>query len=35
MYVDDARFTAHYDKEQPGTAKFVRDAILVYTGMKP
>lgn len=35
MYVDDARFTAYYDKQQPGTAKFLRDAILVYTGMKP
>ncbi|MGI5854596.1 MAG: MerR family transcriptional regulator [Bacillota bacterium] len=34
MYVDDARFTAYYDKEQPGTAKFLRDAILIYTGMK-
>lgn len=33
MYVDDERFTAYYDKEQPGTAKFLRDAILIYTGM--
>jgi hypothetical protein len=32
MYVDDARFTAYYDKAQPGTAAFLRDAILVYTG---
>ncbi len=32
MYVDDERFTAYYDKIQPGTAKFLRDAILVYTG---
>jgi DNA-binding transcriptional MerR regulator len=32
MYVDDERFTAYYDKEQPGAAKFLRDAILVYTG---
>ncbi len=32
MYVDDERFTAYYDKEQPGTARFLRDAILVYTG---
>lgn len=31
MYVDDPRFTAYYDKEQPGTAKFLRDAILIYT----
>ena len=34
MYVDDPRFTAYYDKEQPGTAEFLRDAILIYTGMK-
>lgn len=31
MYVDDERFTAYYDKEQPGTAAFLRDAILIYT----
>ncbi|MCM3719358.1 MerR family transcriptional regulator [Fictibacillus phosphorivorans] len=35
MYVDDERFTAYYDKEQPGTAEFLRDAILIYTGMRP
>lgn len=34
MYVDDERFTAYYDKGQPGTAAFLRDAILIYTGMK-
>lgn len=33
MYVDDKRFTAHYDKDQPGIAEFLRDAILIYTGM--
>ena len=33
MYVDDERFTAYYDKEQSGTAKFLRDAIYIYTGM--
>ncbi|HHV95974.1 MAG TPA: MerR family transcriptional regulator [Clostridiaceae bacterium] len=33
-YVDDERFRAYYDKEQPGLAEFLRDAILVYTGMK-
>lgn len=33
MYVDDERFTAYYDKEQPGTAKFLRDAIRIYTGI--
>lgn len=34
MYVDDERFTAYYDKEQSGTAEFLRDAIFIYTGMK-
>jgi DNA-binding transcriptional MerR regulator len=34
MYVDDERFKAYYDKEQPGTAEFLRDAIYIYTGMK-
>ncbi|WP_160678097.1 MerR family transcriptional regulator [Clostridium sp. C8-1-8] len=34
MYVEDERFREFYDKEQPGTAAFLRDAILVYTGMK-
>lgn len=34
MYVDDPRFTAYYDKEQPGLAAFLRDAVLIYTGMK-
>lgn len=33
MYVDDERFRAYYDKNKPGTAEFLRDAILVYTGM--
>lgn len=33
MYVDDERFTAYYDEKQPGTAAFLRDAILIYTGM--
>ena len=34
MYVDDERFTAYYDKDQPGTAVFLRDAIYIYTGIK-
>ena len=34
MYVDDGRFTAYYDKEKPGTAEFLRDAVLIYTGMQ-
>jgi DNA-binding transcriptional MerR regulator len=33
MYVDDERFKAYYDKEQPGTAEFLRDAIRIYTGI--
>lgn len=34
MYVDDERFTAYYDKEQPGLAAFLRDAVHIYTGMR-
>jgi DNA-binding transcriptional MerR regulator len=34
MYVEDERFTQYYDKEQPGLAAFLRDAILIYTGIK-
>lgn len=34
MYVDDERFKAYYDEKQPGTAEFLRDAILIYTGIK-
>lgn len=30
MYVDDERFTAHYDKIAPGCAVFLRDAIMIY-----
>lgn len=33
MYVDDERFTAYYDTEQPGTAAFFRDAIHIFTGI--
>ncbi len=32
MYAEDERFTAYYDKKQPDTAKFLRDAIFIYTG---
>jgi DNA-binding transcriptional MerR regulator len=32
MYVCDERFKAYYDKEQPGMAEFLKDAILIYTG---
>lgn len=31
MYVDDDRFRAYYDKEQPGCAEFLRDAVKIYT----
>ena len=31
MYVAAPRFTAYYDKEQPGCAAFLRDAVLAYT----
>lgn len=34
LYVDDERFKAYYDEKRPGTAEFLRDAILIYTGMK-
>jgi DNA-binding transcriptional MerR regulator len=34
MYVDDERFTAYYDKKQPGAAEFLRDAVFIYTGIK-
>ncbi|MEC9488677.1 MAG: MerR family transcriptional regulator [Halanaerobium sp.] len=34
MYTADERFKAYYDKEQPGTAEFLRDAILIYTSRK-
>ena len=30
MYVDDPRFTAYYDKENPGSAKLLRDAVLLF-----
>ncbi|MGB4660567.1 MAG: MerR family transcriptional regulator [Mobilitalea sp.] len=32
MYTADERFKAYYDKDQPGKAEFLRDAILIYTG---
>ncbi|MFA1819590.1 MerR family transcriptional regulator [Virgibacillus oceani] len=34
MYVADERFAAYYDKAANGAAKFLRDAILVYTDNK-
>jgi DNA-binding transcriptional MerR regulator len=34
MYVEDPRFSAYYEQVQPGAATFLRDAILVYTGVR-
>lgn len=34
MYVDDERFTAYYDKNKTGSAKFLRDSILIFTSCK-
>jgi TipAS antibiotic-recognition domain len=34
MYIDDERFTAYYDAQQPGTAAFLRDAIEIYVAGK-
>lgn len=34
MYVDDDRFKAYYDANQPGAAEFLRDAVHIYTGLK-
>lgn len=31
MYVNDERFKSYYDKEQPGCAEFLRDAVKIYT----
>ena len=31
MYVEDERFTAHYEKVAPGLARYVHDAILAET----
>jgi len=33
MYVTDERFKQYYDKNNPGTTEFLRDAVLIYTGM--
>ncbi len=34
MYVNDERFKAYYDKRQSGMTEFLKDAILIYTGIK-
>ncbi len=33
MYVDDERFKAYYDRDRPGTAEFLRDAVIIYLGL--
>ena len=33
MYVSDERFKSYYDEKQPGAAEFLKDAILIYTGI--
>ncbi len=32
MYVCDERFKAYYDRNQPDTAEFLRDAVMVFVG---
>ncbi|MFD2370975.1 MerR family transcriptional regulator [Brevibacillus sp. GCM10020057] len=32
MYVDDPRFTAYYDKDQPGVAAFLKEAVAYCAG---
>ncbi|MHA0858115.1 MerR family transcriptional regulator [Paenibacillus sp. CMAA1364] len=34
MYVSDERFTAYYDKHVRGGTTFLREAVLIYLGMK-
>lgn len=34
MYVDDERFKSYYDAVRPGTAEFLRDAVLIFTMKK-
>lgn len=30
LYVQDARFTAYYDRDRPGCARFLRDAVMAW-----
>lgn len=30
LYVQDERFAAYYDRERPGCARFLRDAVLIW-----
>ena len=32
LYVADARFTAYYDAQVPGCARFLRDAVFYWAG---
>lgn len=32
MYTEDPRFTAYYDKEQPGMTVFLKEVLRIYTG---
>lgn len=34
LYAEDERLAAYYDRLRPGAAAFLRDAILIYTGME-
>jgi len=34
MYVSDIRFKSYYDDKVSGSAEFLKDAILIYTGIK-
>lgn len=34
MYVNDERFKSYYDEKNSGRAEFLKEAILIYTGMK-
>lgn len=35
LYLEDPRFTAYYDQEEPGCACFLRDAIIAYVSNQP
>lgn len=35
MYLEDERFTAYYDNNVKGCARFLRDAIIAFTGIQP
>ena len=34
LYVSDKRFKSYYDEKVSGSSEFLKDAILIYTGMK-